>query len=427
MNRGVMILSNGPQVPSGYGIQAAIVGAGLKARGWKVSYSANYGVQGHIGEYLGDPVMPPIPRPSGVGLEALQAHVSMHCAWHGTPDVLDLILLYDSWAYHDSADTLAAFVAGDADTWGPPRRRLWYWCPFKRRPLPDVERHMIETTGGRPVPFHRWARDLLEEAGIATAADPIPHAVTDAYLVDVADDERAEARAKMGARDDQTLVLMVAANVAGAERKGFAEAFRAYARLREQDGDRWHMYLHTLMAPTMGGQDLMGFVRRCGVDGGLTATAGAQFVAGVPDELMRGLYAAADQLWMPSRCEGFGVPIIEAMAQGTPTLTTGLGTSGELVPPEHRICYIDAWQPQLQAWEAQADWRHLATLARKVGRRYRRPDRARALSDKARALYTEDRIAAAWADLLADDGSGHSGPGLLQEGLTGADTPPEAA
>ena len=55
-----------------------------------------------------------------------------------------------------------------------------------------------------------------------------------------------------------------------------------------------------------------------------------RFVGFVPSEDLAALYAAADVLCYPSILEGFGLPILEAMAQGTPVVTSA-GTSTEEV------------------------------------------------------------------------------------------------
>lgn len=44
------------------------------------------------------------------------------------------------------------------------------------------------------------------------------------------------------------------------------------------------------------------------------------FVPRVPGRILPNLYAAADLLIMPSRVEGFGLPVLESMASGTPVI-----------------------------------------------------------------------------------------------------------
>ena len=49
----------------------------------------------------------------------------------------------------------------------------------------------------------------------------------------------------------------------------------------------------------------------------------------VDDALLPGLYAGAEAFALPSLYEGFGLPVLEAMASGTPVLTTTAGALPE--------------------------------------------------------------------------------------------------
>lgn len=63
-------------------------------------------------------------------------------------------------------------------------------------------------------------------------------------------------------------------------------------------------------------------------DTGVTADdAGVQFLGFVPSDHLTALYAGAEVFCYPSEREGYGLPVLEAMAQGTPVVTShGSGT-----------------------------------------------------------------------------------------------------
>ncbi len=64
----------------------------------------------------------------------------------------------------------------------------------------------------------------------------------------------------------------------------------------------------------------------------------------VPDDDLRALYAAADVFAYPSLLEGFGFPVLEAMAQGTPVVTS-TGTSTEELVADGGGAAVDPRDP----------------------------------------------------------------------------------
>ena len=55
-----------------------------------------------------------------------------------------------------------------------------------------------------------------------------------------------------------------------------------------------------------------------------------QLLGFVSDEALHALYAAADLVWFPSRYEGFGLPVVEAMACGTPVVASNSSSIPEI-------------------------------------------------------------------------------------------------
>lgn len=83
--------------------------------------------------------------------------------------------------------------------------------------------------------------------------------------------------------------------------------------------------------------DILGAVRRSGVTSNFVLT-GKIAAADMP-----GLYAAADLLVFPSLYEGFGLPVIEAIAAGTPVLVSDATSLPEIVPSSE--CRFDPRSP----------------------------------------------------------------------------------
>ena len=87
------------------------------------------------------------------------------------------------------------------------------------------------------------------------------------------------------------------------------------------------------------------------------------------------LYTACDAFVAPSRAEGWGLPISEAMACGLPVIVTGYSGPTEFIGPyarriDHRLVpikmpYFERADGDLGLW-AEPDWSHLRHLMREM-------------------------------------------------------------
>ena len=77
--------------------------------------------------------------------------------------------------------------------------------------------------------------------------------------------------------------------------------------------------------------------------------------AGIPDHMMNNIYNSFDVYMMLSRGEGFGVPVIEAQAAGTPVITTNFTALRDLVGSGWKIPIAGKRMSPLVTYWAEPD------------------------------------------------------------------------
>jgi glycosyltransferase involved in cell wall biosynthesis len=124
-------------------------------------------------------------------------------------------------------------------------------------------------------------------------------------------------------------------------RKNVAVLVSAFARLLAERAE----FPHRLVLAGASGWLEKGLVPPA-EEAALRARDRLRVLGAVPDDELRALYAGAVVFAFPSRHEGFGLPVLEAMVQGTPVVCADIpalrevaGGAARLVPPND----VDAW------------------------------------------------------------------------------------
>lgn len=140
--------------------------------------------------------------------------------------------------------------------------------------------------------------------------------------------------------DDMFLIGTVGLNY-GDDRKGFVILLQAFKAFRDQHPEA-RLYLHTQANKKDEGINYSRIAHELGVMDYVAWANPAQLWFGsyTPEELAA-VYSAFDVFCLPTRGEGFGMPVIEAQACGTPVIVTD-NTSGPELCKTGRLIKTDS-------------------------------------------------------------------------------------
>jgi glycosyltransferase involved in cell wall biosynthesis len=290
--------SNDPRLPTGYGEQTAQVIRRLAADGHAVAVASNAGTVRYTSSWEGIPVYP-----GGLTQHSVDLIAGIHAAHRG--DIL--ITLYDVWVLPDLGVPMLS------------------WTPVDHDPVPPEVAEHAKRPNVRTIAMARFGQAALARAGIESVY--IPHALEPEFRPTPSD-----WRQRMGIPADAFVVSINSANRDTKDRKGFWQMFDALARFQRAHADVW-VHLHTWTAKTMGGLDLAWWSLERGMDLDRVRKVlpMAYLVGDLSRRDMAEMYTASDVLLATSKGEGFGIPVIEAMACGTPAIVTDATAQPELV------------------------------------------------------------------------------------------------
>lgn len=175
------------------------------------------------------------------------------------------------------------------------------------------------------VPSERTRRDVLERYPSARV-HVVAHGVDSRFFVDVSPERAGALAGRFGVRPPYVLCVGDLGSVSHNARKNLMALLDAFAAV---DVDGW-----TLVLAGREGAYAERLARR-GEELGVANRL--MFPGFVPAEDLPALYAGAELLAYPSLYEGFGLPVLEALAVGTPVLA---GT--EAVPDDATSALVHA-------------------------------------------------------------------------------------
>ena len=294
--------SNSPAATTGYGVQTKLFVPRLaKLLDKGISVTAFFGVQSGVLNINGIKVYPNYKHPYG------QDIIGAHAEWDRADAVVTLV---DAWVIQSENIGLP---------WFP-------WFPIDHEPIPAPVLAKVRQAA-KPIVMSKFGKRMAEQVGLDVWY--VPHGVDTSIFKPL---DREDAREHLKWPQDKFIVGMVAANKDNPSRKAFHEQIAAFAALHAAHPDTM-LYLHTDDGTHGGnGVDLIKFIRRMGLVIGEDVLICDQYMNGLgfPDSYMVDVYNGLDVLTNVAMGEGFGIPILEAQACGTPVIVGDWTSMSEL-------------------------------------------------------------------------------------------------
>jgi glycosyltransferase involved in cell wall biosynthesis len=210
--------------------------------------------------------------------------------------------------------------------------------------LGAADERMLRASGAVPVAMSRHGERQLAKAGLPPLY--IPHAADLQVFRPPEDRDALREKWSVAGR------FVIGINGANKDslRKGYAEQFLAFSRFRARHPEAL-LLVHALPQQPGNQLDLTVLARRLGIEAAVLFSDQYKYVTGLlsPRDLAD-WYGALDILSACSYAEGFGIPLLEAQACGTPVVTTDASAMTELKGPGWLVSGEPYWNPVHEAW-----------------------------------------------------------------------------
>ena len=378
-------LSNSPWTPYGYGVQTGLFGTRLAAAGHPVGVVSNFGHQG-----------------TPINWENLQVFGS---SFH--PYCMDIM---HSHSKTFNADALLSLM--DLQVFEPDylQGTKWIaWFPVDHITIPPAIFDKARRADFRIVMSKHISGEMDK-----TDLDYyyIPCGVNTKIYKPL---DREESRAAMKLPADKYIVGMVAANKGSPSRKAFHQNIMAFAALQKKHKD-CVLYLHTLDGLRhLDGVNLPEFCKALGLSFGYAFSESAEkadvifadqygLSLGYDAPMMAQLYNAMDVNLLVTCGEGFGIPLIEAQACGTPVITGSWTSMPELCFSGWKVD-ADGAEPTFTPLGAFQMTPRAGAIAEKLEAAYQmrgNQDYRKRAHDGAQAYDADKIVEKYWLPVLAD-------------------------
>lgn len=329
--------SNAPWGATGYAVQTAQIVERMQADGHEVAIAANFGLQGCDTEWNGTKIYPAGIAPYSDDI--LWAH-AQH--WFSASTLPNMVFtLFDVWALKnpsiDQIPRIAAYVPIDHQP-GPPEVIQWL-----RKP--NVMPIAMSQFGSRMLELEKIEHLYAPHAFDGKVFKPTEHFPD-------AQGKQVTGRDLMEIPDPDRFVVMINSANKGRTppRKCWGENLLAFSVFAQDKPDAI-LYLHTDESAALQGVDLPALIRSCGLrDDQVKIVNQYLYRMNLPQVALAALYTAADVLLCASAGEGFGVPVIEAQACGTPVIVSNFTAQPELVGDGWCVDGQPMWDPNQNSW-----------------------------------------------------------------------------
>lgn len=320
----ILWFSNSPYAPTGYGNQTNLFVPRIHKLGHNIAVTSFYGLQGAPRKWKDGIWEFP------AGRDAYGNDVLAGDAQFLSVDIV--ITLMDVWVLHPNVT--------EQFRWVP-------WLPIDHDPAPPIVVEALRTSY-QPIAYSTFGAKKLHEAGYQPMY--VPHGVDTRVFKPVS---RQKARKKLGGCPmDWFLVGIVAANKGNPSRKAFDQQIRAFAQFNKRHPESM-LYLHTDFEGVNMGEDITAIIEHAEIPPHCIGRPDMyRYKRGLLGEpYMAAVYNSCDVVMNATRGEGFGVPILEAQACGTPVIVTDFSSMPELCFSGWVVPYSDKWYTYQKSYQ----------------------------------------------------------------------------